>query len=88
MVEKIKVTIQKQPVKVGEVIRASIFGFGKKGNPFVKFNGLVIYIKNFENKKLVLRKMISLRIIKVCTKFAFADIIKEDNSKGEKDGRA
>ncbi len=69
MIEKIP------PLKVGDKIRAMIVGWGKKGNPFVKVKGFVVYIEKFEDKTLNIKERIPLRVTKVFGSFGFAQLI-------------
>ena len=58
--------IEKIPsLKVGDKIRAMIVGWGKKGNPFVKVKGFVVYIEKFEDKTLKIKELLNLRVTKI-----------------------
>ncbi|HED05061.1 MAG TPA: hypothetical protein ENI61_00070 [Ignavibacteria bacterium] len=65
------------PVKIGQELKLGIIGWGKKGNPIMKYKGFIVCLRNFENIKLEIQKMMNIRIVKVMDKIAFAEIIKK-----------
>jgi predicted RNA-binding protein with TRAM domain len=79
-----KIFEKNPPVKIGELISAGILGFGKKGNPYVKIEGFVIYIENYKDKIIQLNKMLQMRVIKICKTYAFANIIEPANLSNKK----
>ena len=64
--------IKQPPVKVGEVIKESIKGFGASGDPFIKVDHYVIFLNNA--KGIPLGKMFYIRITKTLDKFGFAEL--------------
>lgn len=65
--------IKKPPVKVGEVIKSSIKGFGESGDPFITIDNYVIFLKG-ASQGIPLGKMFDVRITKTLEKFGFAEL--------------
>ena len=65
------------PVKIGEIIKLGVMGFGKKGNPFFRYKNYVIFLENYKDIPLTINQMMSIKIIKVFHNYGFADIVKE-----------
>ena len=65
------------PVQVGQTIKLGIVGFGKKGNPMMKFKGYTIFLEKYQDTPITLNQMISIRITKTFDKFGFAVLEKE-----------
>jgi len=65
------------PVKVGEVIKLGVVGFGKKGNPFFKHKDYIIFLEEYKGVQISLNQMISIKITKVFDKYSFAQIVEE-----------
>ena len=65
----------KQPaVKIGEVLKLNVEKFGESGDPILKHNGLIIFLKETDKKGFELGKLVEIKITKVCAKFAFAEL--------------
>ena len=63
-------------VKVGDVLKLGVVRFGKKGDPIMIHNGLVIFLKNLDKKGGVqLNTMVEIKITKVFPKFAFCELV-------------
>jgi len=65
------------PVRVGEKLKLGITGWGKKGNPMMKYKGYTIFLEKFEEIQIKIKEMIPIQITKVFNRFAFAQIVKE-----------
>ena len=65
------------PVKIGENLNLGIVGWGKKGNPMMKYKGYTIFLEKFEGIQIKIKEMMPIRITKVFNRFAFAQIVKE-----------
>lgn len=59
----------------GQVIKSWLAGWGNKGNPFVRYKGIKVYIEDYERKSFQLKRSISLRITKVISNCAFGKVI-------------
>ena len=64
---------QKPPVEIGEVLELQVTNFGiEGGDPILKHNGFVIFLKGSEVKP-ALHELIEVRVIRVTPKYAFAE---------------
>lgn len=62
------------PVKVGDVLKSAVEGFGESGDPFMRVNNYVLFLKGTNNKGVPIGKMVEIKITKVLTKFGFAEL--------------
>ena len=63
------------PVKVGEEFKLEIEAVGKKDDGIAKINGYTIFVTNGK-----LGETVNVKITNVREKFAFAEIVKEENN--------
>ncbi len=63
------------PVKIGEKLKLGITGWGKKGNPMMKYKGYTIFLEKFEEIQIKIKEMIPIQITKVFNRFAFAQLV-------------
>lgn len=70
--------IKTPPIKLGDNLYHAITGWGTNGDPMIKINGYIIFLKNIENKKLEIGVPLKAIITKVFPKFAIANLIEED----------
>lgn len=65
-----------EKLEIGDEKVITIEGFGSKGNPFCKINGLVVFI-NISHKDTDLREgdVLRVKIISKKEKFAFSEIV-------------
>jgi len=61
------------PVKIGDTLKLGVIKFGKQGTPIMIYKEFVIFLKN--KKEIRLNEIIKIKIVKVCKKYAFAELI-------------
>lgn len=68
-------TTPEPPVKVGETIKRSIVSFGKNGDPIMKVDRYVLFIKETKGKKFALNDLIEVKVTKVLPNYGFAELV-------------
>jgi predicted RNA-binding protein with TRAM domain len=64
----------KIPVKIGDILKLGIRGFGTDNDPLFNYKNFVIILKNYEKNSLRLNTLIEIRITKVFQHYAFAEM--------------
>ena len=62
------------PVKVGDVLKAFVTGFGESGDPIMKVENYIIFLKGIERKGVPVGEMVQIKITKILKKFGFAEL--------------
>lgn len=74
----------KIPIRINEIIRASVNRFGKEGDPIFIHKNFIIFLKNKDKinvrlneiLKIRLNEILKIRINKILPKFAIAELAK------------
>jgi len=67
---------KKIPVRINEVIKASIQRFGKEGDPIFIYKNFVIFLKSKEKITVRINEIIKVRVTKILPSFAIAEMVK------------
>ena len=70
-----KMAEKKVPVKVGDEVTEGIIGFGKSGDPFIKFNEYIIFVKTEDPSTYSVGDMVRVKLTKTSASYGFGGII-------------
>ena len=62
------------PVKVGQVVKLIVSGFGKTNDPFFKIDKYILFLKSEENFKVEINRLVELKVTKVFKTWGFVEI--------------
>lgn len=66
---------RKPPVKEGDILELTVCGFGKTGDPMVKKETYVLFIKNCQGITVLMDQEMEIKVTKVLPNFGFAEMI-------------
>lgn len=65
------------PIEQNAILEVPIVSFGKNGDPIVKIEKYVIFVKLNPGDKLTVNSCVKIQVTKVLPKFGFAILYKE-----------
>ena len=65
------------PVKIDQELTVNIDSFGINGDPIIKIDTYVIFIKNYGDNKLEQGQEVNVRMTRALERFGFAELIKK-----------
>jgi len=65
---------KKIPIKKGDILKLAVIKFGKEGDPILRYDGFIIFLKNTDKRGFELNKIIEIKITKILPKFAIAEL--------------
>ena len=67
----------KPPIKIGDTLKLGVINFGNSGDPMMKHEGLIIFLKNTKSGGVKLNTLNEVKITKVFPNYAFAELTKK-----------
>lgn len=65
----------KPPVEVGDCLEVEVENFGRTGDPMIKVERYIIFVKLPEGKKLEIGNKVNIKVTKVNPAVGFAELI-------------
>lgn len=62
------------PVREGDIVKVKVSGLGKNGDPIMKYNKFVLFLKGAE-RKFSVGDPIKVRVVRIMDNFGYAELV-------------